>query len=233
MSYVKLLHRQLDHAESGFAVFGSDYLPIPAPVETGDEVGVMRIANAARHNGVRLSYSYGGPQVASPVDAYLSVYRWDDALQAWQPAMLERQVSAGDEVLVALPGMPIAEAVIMGVMWHPVDPHGTPGVYLLGMDWEPVRDGTPMQFNHTSAKAVPFGSVEAVASSRWCQSVMLQAPETNPGIVYVGGSTDAASLIANGGRLPPGAGMSIEVDNVNKVYCTGSIGGCELRVLYS
>lgn len=51
-------------------------------------------------------------------------------------------------------------------------------------------------------------------------SVTIENPSTNA-VVYVGNATVAAG---NGYRLQPGATISLEIDDLSKVYVTGTVG---------
>jgi len=62
--------------------------------------------------------------------------------------------------------------------------------------------------------------VPLVAVSTTIKSVTIENPNTNA-VVYVG---DAAVTAANGYRLQPGATVSMDIDDLNKVNVTGTVG---------
>ena len=59
-----------------------------------------------------------------------------------------------------------------------------------------------------------------LAASTPIKSVTIENPSTNA-VVYVG--NDAVTA-ANGYRLQPGATVSLDIDDLNKVYVTGTVG---------
>lgn len=231
MSYTKVLHRQFQYIESGYAALGADIPPRPPSTEPGVEAVTMYLPSVVRTQGVRVGYRYAGPQLATPGGVLVSVYRWDSSVRVWQPAVIDAPVDHGYTMSVGLPGMPGMGPGHVGVLYRSAVLNPLPGVYELGMEWEPVRDGTPRVFGHTAAKAVPVGSVEAIAESTPCQSILIQAPSGNPGVVWIGADVGAGDLVADGGQLPPGSAMEIRVDNADKVFCTATEALCTLRVL--
>jgi len=66
--------------------------------------------------------------------------------------------------------------------------------------------------------AAPSVPLAAVATT--IKSVTIENVSTNA-VVYVGNATVAAG---NGYRLQPGATVSMDIDDLNKVYVTGTVG---------
>ncbi len=62
--------------------------------------------------------------------------------------------------------------------------------------------------------------VPLTGASTSCKSVTIENPSTNA-VVYVGNATVDNT---NGYRLYPGATVSMDIDNLNKVYVTGTVG---------
>jgi hypothetical protein len=59
-----------------------------------------------------------------------------------------------------------------------------------------------------------------VAVATVIKSVTVENPNTNA-VVYVGNAT---VIVANGHRLQPAASVSMDIDDLNKVYVTGTAG---------
>jgi hypothetical protein len=68
--------------------------------------------------------------------------------------------------------------------------------------------------------AAPTAPSVPLAASTPIKSVTIENPSTNA-VVYVG--NDAVTA-ANGYRLQPGATVSLDIDDLNKVYVTGTVG---------
>ena len=66
-----------------------------------------------------------------------------------------------------------------------------------------------------AAPRVPLAAVATLI-----KSVTIENPSTNA-VVYVGNATVVAG---NGYRLQPGATVSMDIDDLNKVYVTGTVG---------
>lgn len=60
---------------------------------------------------------------------------------------------------------------------------------------------------------------------------ILQAPSTNTGNIYIGGSTVSSSIY--GSELQPGQSASVALDNTNKIYIDASASGDKLAVMGS
>lgn len=60
---------------------------------------------------------------------------------------------------------------------------------------------------------------------------ILQAPSTNTGVIYVGGSTVSSTVF--GAELQPGQATGIAIDNTNKIYIDASVNGDRVAFLGS
>ncbi len=61
--------------------------------------------------------------------------------------------------------------------------------------------------------------------------VILEAPSTNSGLIYVGGSNVSSTVF--GAELQPGQSTSIAIDNTNKIYVDSSVNGDKVAALGS
>jgi hypothetical protein len=75
---------------------------------------------------------------------------------------------------------------------------------------------SPISSLYGGTKTVPTGTAEAIASSQAIYSVTIKALLTNTVAVYVGPSGVTTS---SGFELLAGESVSIEVSNLNLVYC--------------
>jgi len=75
------------------------------------------------------------------------------------------------------------------------------------------------------------GTRVQLASNTVSNGFILQAPSTNTGIIYVGGSTVSSSVY--GAELQPGQATSVAVDNTNKIYIDSSVSGEKCAVIGS
>ncbi len=87
---------------------------------------------------------------------------------------------------------------------------------------------TLLAFTTTNATA---GVRTQLASNTVTNGVILEAPSTNTGIIYVGGST--VSSTSFGTELQPGQSTSIAIDNTNKIYIDSSVSGDKCAVIGS
>jgi len=69
---------------------------------------------------------------------------------------------------------------------------------------------------YNGTKTVPTGTAEAIATSQAIKSVTIKALSTNTVAVYVGAT---GCTIAAGFELLAGESISLDVDNLNLVYC--------------
>jgi hypothetical protein len=87
---------------------------------------------------------------------------------------------------------------------------------------------TSGNFDHGSNLSVGTTAVRLTTTDFKCiKGVLVRAPSTNTGNVYVGKSDVTAGTNANtdGMLLEPGDAVFIEVDNPNKVYVIASAAG--------
>lgn len=71
--------------------------------------------------------------------------------------------------------------------------------------------------------AVTTAGTRVQLGSNAVQGGVLQAPSTNTGIIYVGGSGVSSSVY--GAELQPGQSTGIAIDNTNKLYIDASVNG--------
>jgi hypothetical protein len=75
------------------------------------------------------------------------------------------------------------------------------------------------------------GTRVQLASNTVTNGVLLQAPSTNTGMVYVGGSTVSSTVF--GTELQPGQSTSIAINNTNKIYVDTDVNGSDIAVIGS
>lgn len=79
--------------------------------------------------------------------------------------------------------------------------------------------------------AVTTAGTRVQLGSNAVSGCILQAPSTNTGIMYVGGSIVSATVY--GAELQPGQATSIAIDNTNKISIDSSVSGGKVSVLGS
>jgi len=78
---------------------------------------------------------------------------------------------------------------------------------------------------------VPTAGTRVQLASNAVNGVVIQAPSTNTGIVYVGGSLVSSTVY--GAELQPGQSTGLAIDNTNKVYVDVSVSGDDVAVIGS
>ena len=73
----------------------------------------------------------------------------------------------------------------------------------------------PLTVIYAGTKTVPTGTAEVLASSQAIRSVTIKALSTNTVAVYIGGS----GITVSGFELLAGESVSLDVNNLNLVYC--------------
>lgn len=73
------------------------------------------------------------------------------------------------------------------------------------------------------------GTRVQLASNTLTNGAIIQAPSTNTGIIYVGGSTVSSTVY--GAELQPGQSTSVAIDNTNKIYVDASVSGDDVAVI--
>lgn len=66
-------------------------------------------------------------------------------------------------------------------------------------------------------------------SSNAIEGAVLQAPSTNTGVIYVGGSNVSSSVF--GAELQPGQATGLAIDNANKIWIDASVNGDKMSLL--
>lgn len=79
--------------------------------------------------------------------------------------------------------------------------------------------------------AVTTAGTRVQLASNVGNGFVLQAPSTNTGLIYVGGSTVSSTVY--GAELQPGQSTGLAIDNTNKVYVDSSVNGDKCAVLGS
>lgn len=79
--------------------------------------------------------------------------------------------------------------------------------------------------------AVTTAGTRVQLGSNAVSGAILQAPSTNTGIMYIGGSNVSSTVY--GAELQPGQATSIAIDNTNKIYIDSSVNGEKVAVLGS
>lgn len=72
------------------------------------------------------------------------------------------------------------------------------------------------------------GTRVQLASNTIENGVIIQAPSTNTGVIYVGGS--AVSSTVYGAELQPGQSVGLSISNTNKVYVDTATNGNDVAV---
>lgn len=85
---------------------------------------------------------------------------------------------------------------------------------------------TPVAFVTTVTTA---GTRVQLASNTLTNGGIIQAPSTNTGLIYVGGSNVSSTVY--GAELQPGQSTSIAIDNTNKIYVDSSVNGDKVACL--
>ncbi len=75
------------------------------------------------------------------------------------------------------------------------------------------------------------GSRTQLASNTVANGFIIEAPSTNTGLIYVGGSNVSATVF--GAELQPGQSVGISVNNTNLVYIDSSINGDKAALIGS
>ncbi len=75
------------------------------------------------------------------------------------------------------------------------------------------------------------GTRVQLASNTLTNGAIIQAPSTNTGLVYIGGSNVSSS--AYGAELQPGQSTSVAVSNTNAIYADSSVNGNKVSTLGS
>ena len=93
-----------------------------------------------------------------------------------------------------------------------------------------VKAREPSGISDGSKAVTTAGSeVTLVASSTACRSVTIQAKRANTGYIYVGGATVAST---SGVELSPGDSISLNIDDLVKVYIDSSVNGEGVQFTY-
>lgn len=75
------------------------------------------------------------------------------------------------------------------------------------------------------------GTRVQLASNAVTNGFILEAPSTNTGLIYIGGSS--VSSTSYGAELQPGQSTSVAIDNTNKIYVDSSVSGDKVACLGS
>ena len=78
---------------------------------------------------------------------------------------------------------------------------------------------------------VTAGTRVQLASNAVTNGFILQAPSTNTGLIYIGGSTVSATVY--GAELQPGQSTSVMISNTNAIYIDSSVSGDKCAVIGS
>jgi hypothetical protein len=78
---------------------------------------------------------------------------------------------------------------------------------------------------------VPTAGTRVQLGTNTVSGVVIQAPSTNTGLVYVGGATVSSTVC--GAELQPGQSTGLAIDNTNKIYVDVSVSGDDVMVLGS
>lgn len=78
---------------------------------------------------------------------------------------------------------------------------------------------------------IPTAGSSVQLTDNTCSGVVVQAPSTNTGVVYVGGSDVSATVY--GAELQPGQSVGLAINNTNKVYVDTATNGNDVAVLGS
>ena len=76
-------------------------------------------------------------------------------------------------------------------------------------------DPQPLTVIYAGTKTVPTGTAEVLAGSQTIHSVTIKALSTNTVAVYIGGS----GITVSGFELLAGESVSLDINNLNLVYC--------------
>jgi len=82
--------------------------------------------------------------------------------------------------------------------------------------------------DHGSKSSIGTSAVQLTTSSiKTIKGVIVKAATGNSGTIYIGNSdvTSGTTDATDGFELGAGAGVTVEIDNVNKVYAIGSTTG--------
>lgn len=94
-----------------------------------------------------------------------------------------------------------------------------------------VAQPTPPSTLVSFVTAVTTAGTRVQLASNSGNGFVLQAPSTNTGLIYVGGSTVSSTVY--GAELQPGQATGIAIDNTNKLYIDSSVNGEKCAVLGS
>ncbi len=73
------------------------------------------------------------------------------------------------------------------------------------------------------------GTRVQLGSNTMVNGFIIQAPSTNTGVIYVGGSTVSSTVY--GAELQPGQSTSVMIDNTNKIYVDTNVSGSDVAVI--
>lgn len=73
------------------------------------------------------------------------------------------------------------------------------------------------------------GTRVQLGSNTMTNGFIIQAPSTNTGVIYVGGSTVSSTVY--GAELQPGQSTSVMIDNTNKIYVDTDVSGSDVAVI--
>ena len=73
------------------------------------------------------------------------------------------------------------------------------------------------------------GTRVQLASNTMVNGFIIQAPSTNTGVIYVGGSTVSSTVY--GAELQPGQSTSVMIDNTDKIYVDTNVSGSDVAVI--
>jgi len=79
--------------------------------------------------------------------------------------------------------------------------------------------------------AVTTAGTRVQLASNAVSGIILEAPSTNTGIMYIGGSAVSATVF--GAELQAGQSTSVAIDNTNKIYIDSSVNGEKVAVIGS
>lgn len=90
----------------------------------------------------------------------------------------------------------------------------------------------PSSINNGTKSVAASGTAEQlVGSSTPCKKIILQALDTNTGYIWYGGSS-IDKTAKNGAYLFPGSSVTIEIDDVNKVYIDADVSAESVSFTY-
>lgn len=92
------------------------------------------------------------------------------------------------------------------------------------------RPYVPVNWSSRDLLNIPMGIQQLQSGSERISSIYIEAPITNTGPVFVGGQD--LTILPNGIRLDPGDGVSVAIDDINKVFVYDPLGTALQAITY-